>query len=1568
MRKLSLGLARWRGSCGIFRALVVSLGMCVLVSCSSGGGGSKQTSSGTTTQTPPPSTPPPSNPPPSNPPPNNPPPTNPPPSVKYGVVQGGVVPVAGASIQMYAVGTSGNASPATPLFGTPLVSDADGKFDFAGAFTCPSADALVYMVATGGDPGTNPGTVNPQLSMMVALGRCGDITATTNVTINEMTTVAAVWSLAPFMSSADTVGASQAESSALSAAFQMANLLVNPATGKAPGAQAPPTGVPVYVINTVADILAGCVQSSGGSAGDGTACGKLFQYTTPGGGAAATDVIGAALGIANYPTQNTTELSSLIPSPAPFQPAYPPTTPLPSLALPAFSTGLMATASSLSFPASYVGNTSTQRVVLTNNGTSPVIAGAEVLGLNALEFSANMDTGANTCRGIDLAPKATCAIDISFSPASAGPKIATLHIVSNAPNPLIRIPLSGQGVALTTGAFSITDPSGAPVTSLTFTKAGVPQHLTLTNTGTGALSVTLNVSSTPGTLIQQGSTCGSSGAVLAAGSSCSFDVLLNALVPGVGTGSVAVTATAGTNPVTQTVPVEIPDRGVNFSAAPVSFENWGVGTTSTPLTVSVVSGDKSPPPPPPNGKIIQSEGEGFAVSSESCSDADGECKVLVTFKASAVGWHTAKLATDYGDVPLAGNGINGPSLRISPFAPLSVPVFSSQSEDVTITNNGNEALTGLSTEVSAGLNFYSSIHCLSPLPPGQTCTDTVTFSPTAVGNLADSLTVWNRATFKTIYLSGTGLPVAPRINPASLTFGITQVGVASATQTVTIQAPGKDLINLTAASTEDASSDFTASPSQCVGICIVNIAFKPSATGVRKGGIKVTDPLLGLSSTIEVQGTGANPAIAFSPSSLTFSTPVGMASAIQMATVTNNGTVPIGIPKASIAGANPEQFAILANTCPATGLLPGGSCAVSVIFQPLAQGAFTGMLQLTTTDPNNPTFTANMSGTGLAPVGPAAMVVSPAALSFPDVPEVYVGGSSSLQAVMVTNNTPYAMVIQLAMSGDVGDFSLGDSSCSLLQAGKSCRITVRFTPTAAGARTAIVRAMDPYSGFASSVAVSGNATALSGGPLVFVPASVTFSASGIPQVVEVINGGTADLTIEKMTGIESSDCGTKIVVNGICHISVQAAKVLETVQNLTASILVSSSATPYTLPITVQASSDRTVLDTSPLYFGPVPLGGSEQRIITLHGFKFLPPLQTQVTGPNAADFLSPGAPCVGDLILTCDATITFAPQGSGLRTATIETRWGNIAVYGVGGDGDGADFTITPIDFPTRIVAGYVGRVSLTNTGAAPLIFSTGRGCNGRLEIGASCIEEVGFSGAAESENVTYTDLISGTSRSLELRGETGSVLANDPTVSVSGLQFTRVPVGDTSEVQYVTADQAEGDPLAISLDAPKDFLIDDSACAQARPCQIGVRFHPLSAGVQTTSLRIRDRISGQSRTVNLNGAGGLPQISVSKPSIVFPAQEIGSTWGIQYLIITNAGDAPLNFSGIHLSGGDVGDFSLDVLSCYQLAAGNTCQVNVHFVPHALGERTTTMQINSDSKTDSVIEIPVSATSTPVP
>lgn len=172
----------------------------------------------------------------------------------------------------------------------------------------------------------------------------------------------------------------------------------------------------------------------------------------------------------------------------------------------------------------------------------------------------------------------------------------------------------------------------------------------------------------------------------------------------------------------------------------------------------------------------------------------------------------------------------------------------------------------------------------------------------------------------------------------------------------------------------------------------------------------------------------------------------------------------------------------------------------------------------------------------------------------------------------------------------------------------------------------------------------------------------------------------------------------------------------------------------------------------------------------------------------------------------------------------------------------------------------------------------------------------------------------------------------------------------------------------MVVSLDAPGDFLIDSGTCAQGIPCQIGVWFHPLSAGAnKSSSVTIRDRITGGLARVYLGGTGGLPQISVSPSSVVFPSQAIGSTWGNQYVTVTNTGDAELRLSGVTLSGANSGDFAV-VGSCVSMDPGDTCQVTLGFVPHALGDRSATLQIISNSKTDSTIEIPVSATSTPVP
>lgn len=247
-----------------------------------------------------------------------------------GIVQGGQQPIAGASIQLYAVGTTAFGAAASPLIGaTVTTSDGTrtmdsnanagnanntlpvGYFTITGDYTCPSASTLVYLVATGGNPGLAAGTNNAAIAMMAALGQCGSISASTFISVNEVTTVGSLAALYPYMTSATHLGSDPGNSAQLASAFSLVNEFTNTATGTAYSPE----------INTLGNVVASCINSLGGTAGDGSACGTLFTLATPPTGQVPTDTIGALIDILNNPTQNVSALFNLSGSIAPFQPS-----------------------------------------------------------------------------------------------------------------------------------------------------------------------------------------------------------------------------------------------------------------------------------------------------------------------------------------------------------------------------------------------------------------------------------------------------------------------------------------------------------------------------------------------------------------------------------------------------------------------------------------------------------------------------------------------------------------------------------------------------------------------------------------------------------------------------------------------------------------------------------------------------------------------------------------------------------------------------------------------------------------------------------------------------------------------------------------------------------------------------------------------------------------------------------------------------------------------------------------------------------------------------------------------
>jgi hypothetical protein len=238
-----------------------------------------------------------------------------------GHVHGGQQPVSGAAIQLYAVGNGGLASVATPMLTRAVSSGGDGSFDLTNAYTCGQSSEgqaisgssdQVYIVATGGNPGLNPPVDNKALVLMTALGSCSNLPNLSYVEINEVTTAAAAWALAPFAASGASIGATNSNNDGITNAFLDAGLLADTSTGMAATLPSNLT-IETGKLYSLADALSGCVNSDGT-----TGCNKLFSAATPKGGTAPTDTFGAALNIVKNPGQNVVSVFGAIPATPPF--------------------------------------------------------------------------------------------------------------------------------------------------------------------------------------------------------------------------------------------------------------------------------------------------------------------------------------------------------------------------------------------------------------------------------------------------------------------------------------------------------------------------------------------------------------------------------------------------------------------------------------------------------------------------------------------------------------------------------------------------------------------------------------------------------------------------------------------------------------------------------------------------------------------------------------------------------------------------------------------------------------------------------------------------------------------------------------------------------------------------------------------------------------------------------------------------------------------------------------------------------------------------------------------------
>jgi len=430
-----------------------------------------------------------------------------------GIVHGGQQSLNGAHVYMYAASTAGyggtniaastsnaskslltNLSGVTTSDGTNyyVTTDQAGNFNIDGAFAC-TPGTQIYLYSVSGDPqlngyGTSTGD-NTAAGMLAVLGDCASATPSaafpnvTFVTINEVSTIAAAYALAGFATDATHIGAPSAvtghtlSATSLANAFNTALNIVNQASGL-PVATTTTTGssgtVPVTLINSLADILANCVNSTGPSS---SGCSTLFTNAVNTAGTKPTNTAVAAINIAQNPGQNVTALLNTIPAVPPFSPTV----------STAADFSLAVTYSGLNVPYG-VAVDGLGNVFVTNSGTTGTNANS-VTEISSTGVPSNFSTGGNFAApmGIAIDTSNTAwivnsgAVGGTYYLTSIGAGAVSPHTIAglNAPQ-AVDIGAGGNVWIANTGGNSVFEYSPSTTSVSTFTGIPSPEGIAAT--------------------------------------------------------------------------------------------------------------------------------------------------------------------------------------------------------------------------------------------------------------------------------------------------------------------------------------------------------------------------------------------------------------------------------------------------------------------------------------------------------------------------------------------------------------------------------------------------------------------------------------------------------------------------------------------------------------------------------------------------------------------------------------------------------------------------------------------------------------------------------------------------------------------------------------------------------------------------------------------------------------------------------------------------------------------------------------------------------------------------------
>lgn len=309
---------------------------------------------------------------------------------------------------------------------------------------------------------------------------------------------------------------------------------------------------------------------------------------------------------------------------------------------------------------------------------------------------------------------------------------------------------------------------------------------------------------------------------------------------------------------------------------------------------------------------------------------------------------------------------------------------------------------------------------------------------------------------------GTGVDTAPptpdvpaaglSIAPGTATFATTTIGMDSATMALTVTNTGTAAVTVTTALAGTNAGDFALATDGCNNkslaanaTCTIDVRFRPTVAGMRSAQVTVMGG--GSSAMARLMGTGAEPALTLtiSPTTHDFgSVAVGQMGTPREFTITNTGMVTSGA--LTVATGGGSSFSVGTNTC--TTLAAAATCTFTVLFAPTTTGAKTGTVTVT-------------AAAGAMVMATLAGNATPAPPSLVFDAMTKDAGSSPMgvrRDISFTVTNPGASATGVPMFSIAGtnasDFTVATNSCAAIPAMGGCSVTIAFTPSAVGARTA----------------------------------------------------------------------------------------------------------------------------------------------------------------------------------------------------------------------------------------------------------------------------------------------------------------------------------------------------------------------------------------------------------------------------------------------------------------------------------------------------------------------------------